>query len=125
MNNPTSNTTLIPLEKSPHYGREKILIVEDEQDLPDLLSLHLSDLGALVTIAINGHEGLRQACSRKWDVIILDIQLPGPSGLDICRKVRQNQNFVPILFLTSRATEQDRVLGLNVGADDYRQCQPC
>ncbi len=98
---------------------KKILIVEDEQDLSNLLSLHLSDLGASVTIAINGHEGLRQACFRKWDVIILDIQLPGPSGLDICRKVRQNQNSVPILFLTSRATEQDRVLGLNVGADDY------
>lgn len=98
---------------------KKILIVEDEQDLLNLLSLHFQDLGAQVTTAINGHEGLRQACARQWDVIILDIQLPGPSGLDICRKVRQNQNYVPILLLTSRATELDRVLGLDIGADDY------
>lgn len=98
---------------------KKILIVEDEQDLLDLLSLHFKDLGAQVTTAADGHEGLRQACAREWDVIILDIQLPGPSGLDICRKVRQNQNYVPILLLTSRSTELDRVLGLDIGADDY------
>ena len=98
---------------------KKILIVEDQQDLADLLRLHFTDMGAEVTWAADGHEGLRLACARDWDIILLDIQLPGPSGLEICRKVRQNQNYVPILLLTSRATELDRVLGLDIGADDY------
>ncbi len=98
---------------------KRILIVEDQKDLADLLSLHLKDLGADITWAADGHEGLRLACAREWDLILLDIQLPGPSGLEICRKVRQNQNYVPILLLTSRATELDRVLGLDIGADDY------
>ncbi len=98
---------------------KKILIVEDQKDLADLLSLHLKDLGADITWAADGHEGLRLACARQWDLILLDIQLPGPSGLEICRKVRQNQNYVPILLLTSRSTELDRVLGLDIGADDY------
>ena len=98
---------------------KKILIVEDQKDLADLLSLHLKDLGAEITWAADGHEGLRLACARQWDLILLDIQLPGPSGLEICRKVRQNQNYVPILLLTSRSTELDRVLGLDNGADDY------
>ncbi|NIB44513.1 response regulator transcription factor [Pseudomaricurvus alkylphenolicus] len=98
---------------------KKILIVEDQADLAGLLSLHFQDLGADTTCAADGHEGLRQACARQWDLILLDIQLPGPSGLEILRKVRQNENYVPILLLTSRSTELDRVLGLDIGADDY------
>lgn len=98
---------------------KKILIVEDQKDLADLISLHLTDMGAQVTWAADGHEGLRLACAREWDAILLDIQLPGPSGLEICRKVRQNHDYVPILLLTSRSTEPDRVLGLDIGADDY------
>ena len=98
---------------------KKILIVEDEDDIAELICLHLQDLGADITRAADGHEGLRLACAREWDLILLDIQLPGPSGLEICRKVRQNHNYVPILLLTSRSTELDRVLGLDIGADDY------
>jgi len=98
---------------------KKILIVEDQKELADLLCLHFRDLGADVTWAADGHAGLRLACAREWSLILLDIQLPGPSGLEICRKVRQNHNYVPILLLTSRATELDRVLGLDIGADDY------
>lgn len=98
---------------------KKILIVEDQQELADLLCLHFRDMGADVTCAPDGHAGLRLACAREWSLILLDIQLPGPSGLEICRKVRQNHNYVPILLLTSRDTELDRVLGLDIGADDY------
>lgn len=98
---------------------KKILIVEDQSDIAELLKLHLSDLGAQVTIAADGHEGMRLACACVWDLLILDIQLPGPSGLDICRSVRRNAQFVPILLLTSRSSELDRVLGLDIGADDY------
>lgn len=98
---------------------KKILIVEDQQDIADLIKLHLGDLGADVTHAADGHEGLRMACAMEWDLMILDIQLPGPSGLEICRSVRRNEAFVPILLLTSRSSELDRVLGLDLGADDY------
>ncbi len=98
---------------------KKILIVEDQKDLSELLALHLRDLGAEVTCALDGHDGMRQAFARQWDLIILDIQLPGPSGLEILRKIRQNQLYVPTLLLTSRSTELDRVLGLDIGADDY------
>jgi len=97
----------------------KILIVEDQDDIASLLQLHLGDLGAEVVHARDGHEGMRLACDERWDLILLDIQLPGPSGLEICRSVRRNQAYVPILLLTSRSTELDRVLGLDLGADDY------
>lgn len=98
---------------------KKILIVEDQQEIADLVRLHLGDLGAQVTHAADGHEGMRMACAMEWDLMILDIQLPGPSGLEICRAVRRNEAFVPILLLTSRSSELDRVLGLDIGADDY------
>ncbi|MEH6577533.1 MAG: response regulator transcription factor [Amphritea sp.] len=98
---------------------KKILIVEDQDDLASLLQLHLSDLGAVITHASDGRSGMRMACAMEWDLLILDIQLPGPSGLEICRNVRRNENYVPILLLTSRSSELDRVLGLDLGADDY------
>lgn len=98
---------------------KRILIVEDQEDIADLLKLHLSDLGAEVTIAADGHAGMRLSCAKKWDLLILDIQLPGPSGLEICRSVRRNGQYVPILLLTSRSSELDRVLGFDIGADDY------
>lgn len=98
---------------------KKILIVEDEKYIADLLNLHLSDLGAEVQVASDGITGLHEATAQVWDLIILDIQLPGPSGLQICRKIRQNCQYVPILLLTSRSSELDRVLGLDLGADDY------
>ncbi|MBN3564233.1 response regulator transcription factor [Aliamphritea spongicola] len=98
---------------------KKILIVEDQDEIADLLQLHLSDLGAEITRVSDGHSGMRMACSMDWDLLILDIQLPGPSGLEICRSVRRNQNYVPILLLTCRSSELDRVLGLDLGADDY------
>ncbi len=98
---------------------KKILIVEDQDEIAGLLELHLSDLGADITRVSDGHSGMRMACSMEWDLLILDIQLPGPSGLEICRSVRRNQNYVPILLLTCRSSELDRVMGLDLGADDY------
>lgn len=98
---------------------KKILIVEDQQDIANLLQLHLTDMGADVVQAHDGHEGMHKAMHQRWDLIVLDIQLPGPSGLEICRSVRRSQAYVPILLLTSRCTELDRVLGLDLGADDY------
>lgn len=99
--------------------KRRILLVEDEQDIADLVALHLADLCDEVVIANDGHEGLRQACSRDWALIILDLRLPGPDGLEICRAVRRERAYQPILMLTSKSSELDRVLGLETGADDY------
>ena len=99
--------------------KHQILIVEDERDIASLLALHLNDANFDVSLASDGHEGMNLAFSRKWDLIILDIRLPGPAGLTICRALRREMAYVPILILTSKSSELDRVLGLELGADDY------
>ena len=99
--------------------KRRILIVEDEQDIAELVALHLGDLCDETVIASDGHTGLRLATSEQWAVIILDLRLPGPDGLEICRTVRREHPYQPILMLTSKSAELDRVLGLETGADDY------
>lgn len=96
-----------------------ILVVEDERDIADLIALHLSELPANVTIAHDGVDGLDLAMRQHWDAIVLDIRLPGLNGLDLCRELRSKLSPVPILMLTARSSELDRVLGLELGADDY------
>jgi len=100
-------------------GRRNVLVIEDERDIAELLALHLRDLNCEVTLAADGHEGMRQAFARNWDLVILDLRLPGPDGLSICRALRRESRYVPILMLTSKSSELDRVLGLELGADDY------
>ena len=97
----------------------RVLVVEDEQDIAELLALHLGDIGCDVTLAADGHDGMRQAFAREWDLVILDLCLPGPDGLSICRRLRRESRYVPVLMLTSKSSELDRVLGLELGADDY------
>jgi len=99
--------------------RQRILVVEDERDIAELIRLHLSDLDYVVTIARDGNDGLRAAFAQQWSLVILDLRLPGIDGLDICRRIRQQSAYVPILMLTSKSSELDRVVGLEVGADDY------
>ena len=99
--------------------KHQVLVVEDEQDIARLLHMHLCDANCDVTLAADGHQGMRQAFGRRWDLVILDIRLPGPDGLSICRALRREQAYVPILMLTSKSSELDRVLGLELGADDY------
>ena len=96
-----------------------ILVIEDERDIAELIALHLSDLPAEITLANDGPGGLQLALQRPWDAIVLDIRLPGLNGLDLCREVRSKMSHVPILMLTARSGELDRVLGLELGADDY------
>jgi len=99
--------------------RRQVLVVEDEEDIAELLRLHLHDARCAVTVAADGHHGSRLAFGRNWDLVILDLRLPGPDGLSICRALRREQPYVPILMLTSKSSELDRVLGLELGADDY------
>jgi len=107
------------LSASQEIQQRRILVIEDEVDIADLLALHLRDNGYNVTVAADGHEGMRLAFARTWDMVLLDLRLPGPDGLAICRALRREQAFVPVLMLTSKSSELDRVLGLELGADDY------
>jgi DNA-binding response OmpR family regulator len=97
----------------------KILVVEDNKDLARLLELHLRDLTYDVDLAFDGDTGWTQITSHSYDLIILDLMLPGIDGLEICRRLRSQPTYTPILMLTSKSTELDRVLGLELGADDY------
>ncbi len=97
----------------------KILVIEDDRDIGRLVELHLHDLGYAVQVVHDGVEGLREALSRPYDLIVLDVMLPGMEGLELCRRLRATPGYTPILMLTAKSSELDRVLGLEVGADDY------
>ncbi len=99
--------------------RRRILIVEDDADIASLLEIHLRDLGCEVQQARDGRRGLELATSRSWDLMILDLGLPEIDGAVICQQVRMKQDYTPILMLTARSSDLDRVVGLEMGADDY------
>ncbi len=96
-----------------------ILVVEDEQRLATLLRRVLAAERHVVDIASDGPTGLDLAASESYDLVILDLMLPGMDGLDVCRALRASKIWVPILMLTARGALEDRVAGLDVGADDY------
>jgi len=98
---------------------KKILIVEDQEDINALIALNLETLNYSVTRCENGTEGLKNAMEGEFDLIVLDVMLPGIDGLQICQTLRSKGNYTPILMLTAKKTEADRVVGLEVGADDY------
>ncbi len=97
----------------------RILVIEDDKDIAHLVELHLKDTGYEVTLAHDGNAGLDRALSKPYDLIILDLMLPGMDGLEICRRVRAAVVYTPVVVLTSKSSELDRVLGLEIGADDY------
>ncbi|HNZ82949.1 MAG: response regulator transcription factor [Sedimentibacter sp.] len=99
-------------------AKKKILIVEDEQKIARFLELELKYEGYDVTIANNGREGFEQGKSPDIDLIILDLMLPGLSGIEVCRRLRQTSD-VPIIMLTAKDDISDKVTGLDIGADDY------
>ncbi len=96
-----------------------ILIIEDEVDLLNGLEINMAREGYRVLKATNGEEGMSQALKEYPSLIILDVMLPGMSGLDVCRELRVKGFAAPIIMLTARAEETDRVVGLEIGADDY------
>jgi len=98
---------------------KRILIIEDDLDIAALMELHLQDITEHVVHIPRGDDGLEQALNNTWDMVILDLRLPGISGLDICKRLREFDARIPILMVTAKTTELDRVLGLEIGADDY------
>ncbi|MEM9000295.1 MAG: response regulator transcription factor [Bacteroidota bacterium] len=98
---------------------KKVLIIEDDAEIIHLLEIHLKDLGCSVLSARQGDLGLRLAVEENPDLIILDVMLPEMDGIEVCQKIRANDIKSPIMMLTARSEEIDKVLGLEVGADDY------
>ena len=99
--------------------QRRVLIIEDEVELAQLVALHVKDWGAEVRVTHDGNEGLDLAVSGEFDFVVLDWMLPGSDGLTILQAIRRLQPTIPVLMLTAKTSEIDRVLGLEVGADDY------
>lgn len=98
---------------------KKVLIIEDDPEISNLLEIHLSDLNCEITRHFDGLKGLKAARENSYDLIVLDIMLPGIDGFEVCREIRKSEINTPILMLTSKSEETDKVLGLEFGADDY------
>ena len=97
----------------------QILVIEDDLKTVELIRLYLERNGYAVLLAYNGRDGLDLARQKRPDLIVLDLMLPKVGGLDICRILRMEQSTVPIIMLTAKSTEDDILLGLDLGADDY------
>lgn len=98
---------------------KNILIIEDDPSIVTLVSIHLKDINCELTKAYNGFDGLELVKSNHYDVIILDIMLPDINGVEICKRIRADKNTTPIMMLTARSEEIDKIIGLETGADDY------
>ncbi len=100
-------------------SNKSILLIEDDSNILKLLDMHLKDLGYLIETATNGDTGLEKALAGNYGLIILDLMLPGKDGFEVCKGIRTRNQYTPILMLTARSEELDKVLGLELGADDY------
>ncbi len=98
---------------------KRVLVVEDEPDIGQLLIMHLTDMGVDARLCSDGELALRLLLSEYWDLVLLDLRLPGIDGVEVCRRLRAEGIAVPILMLTAKTSELDRVMGLEIGADDY------
>ncbi|AUJ51116.1 response regulator transcription factor [Staphylococcus hominis] len=98
---------------------QKVLVVDDEQSIVTLLKYNLETAGYIVDVAYDGEEALKKVKEVKPELIVLDVMLPKKDGIEVCKTIRSDKNLVPILMLTAKDDEFDRVLGLELGADDY------
>jgi DNA-binding response OmpR family regulator len=99
--------------------KRKALVVEDDREIGRLVELHLADIQCHAELVTDGAKALERFKTDRFDLVVLDLMLPGLDGLSLCRQIRALPGYVPILMLTARSTELDRVLGLEIGADDY------
>ena len=97
----------------------RLLVVEDDAHIADLLRMHLGDEGYAVEHAADGDRGLRLVEEQAWDLLVLDLMLPGVDGLEICKRARGLARYLPIIIISARSSEMHRILGLELGADDY------
>ena len=99
--------------------QRRVLVVEDDAEIAALVSLHLNDAGYRTSRCADGNGALELLRQQPPDLVILDLMLPGLGGLELCRLLRAGPNYIPVIMLTARSSEIDRVLGLELGADDY------
>lgn len=100
-------------------GNEAILVVEDEEKIARVLQLELEYEGYEVEKALDGYEALEKYRTKKWDLILLDVMLPGINGIDLLRRIRSDDQLTPIIMLTAKDSVEDKVTGLDLGANDY------
>ena len=112
MPNPSLSPKMVPMN-------ERILVVEDEAKIANFLKRGLAEEGYEVDLAQDGREGLEAALAEAYDLVVLDIGLPEMDGMEVCRNLRAKGRQTPIIFLTARDSVHDKVLGLDLGADDY------
>lgn len=98
---------------------KRILLVEDDEDIAALLRLNLQDEGYQIVHEADGAQALQQLEKEVWDAVILDLMLPNVDGLEMCRRIRQQTRYLPVIIISARASETQRVQGLEMGADDY------
>ncbi|GAA0509529.1 DNA-binding response regulator [Pigmentiphaga sp. NML030171] len=98
---------------------KRVLIVEDDAHIAELLRMHLRDEGYAVEHAADGEQGMRMLEGGTWDALVLDLMLPGVDGLEICRRARAMARYTPIIITSARSSEVHRIVGLELGADDY------
>lgn len=100
---------------------KKILIIEDDEHIIELLRFNVENNGYIVSVAMEGYEGLNKAINELPDLILLDLMLPGIDGIEICKrlKTKEKTKDIPIIMLTAKSHETDKILGLEIGADDY------
>lgn len=98
---------------------KKILLAEDEENLLHVIKLNLEMEGYSLTTVVNGKDALLEAKKNGFDLLILDVMMPGINGFDVCKEFRKSNTETPVLFLTARGSGEDRVTGLKIGADDY------
>jgi two-component system OmpR family response regulator len=103
----------------PVEHQKRILIIEDDVDIADMLGVHLREERFEIVHCARGDDGLRRLEQEAWDVLILDLMLPGVDGLEICRRARAMPRYTPIVIISARSTETHRIVGLELGADDY------
>ena len=115
----TLSTLDVDLATAPDTMQRKVLVIEDDQDIANLIKINLRDINCETDTVFNGIDGLYHAVNHRYDVIILDIMLPSMDGMEVCKRIREEKVATPIIMLTSKSEEIDKVLGLNLGADDY------
>ena len=98
---------------------KQLLVIEDDLDIGDMLGINLRDEGFGVDIVTNGLDGLNRLKTNAYDLLVLDLMLPGLDGLEICREVRRMPHYLPVIIVSAKSAETQRILGLELGADDY------
>jgi two-component system, OmpR family, response regulator len=98
---------------------KRVLIIEDDADIAELMRMHLHDEGYAIGQAADGETGMQLLARGRWDALVLDLMLPGIDGLEICRRARAMARYTPIIITSARSSEVHRILGLELGADDY------